>query len=658
MNSTAEGSSSSSEVEDADEIADLEPSCKRPKRDEISTNHTHRCGDRSNSTEVMSSSSSSIDIYVRCQDVNTSRCQNLSESGISSRSGSPRGGSCSPPAGGRASTSPAHSSVDRCQWGVVGGVECCSDGCVGSCRTAPPCRYNTSGGSSTGYRCCEGGGTCSRSTTPLPSVDVPGPSRLNIGAGFCHQGRNNSGGGGAGPSINSGNCGGRYCVSGAGGRSGGCRYVQKHSTNAKLINRTRGPSSEKEGKSLSSNRTTGHRSTSGSGVGRIMMEKWQVGRPDQEQTKIREERRTTMEGEVKGEQIKIKGEPDVKWREDRCRMGESLNRQIIDDQMSNTQCGEPIEVAKLQAKLKQRENELVSQRQENERFLRELQESVECPVCFSVPRAPPVPCCQNGHVICTRCKEKVEHCPTCRIPMTNCVSQVAATIIQRIQHPCDFRDAGCQQRFDINAIDQHEERCMYRLVRCPHWACDEMISLTSLTSHVISAECGDNYMTKPLPYQEEIEYTRALDDRDGSSFWRPSLLQFQNITFYLQIEKSGKNGQWYFFVQMEASSAECENFETRITVCKNTTSDRFSISYHGKVCSIDIKGAEELDQGACGLSVRDAVMERIFTVDTTSGQEGSKSHNGEKEEGEVGDHGEEGERYKFWVKVDIFNVDD
>ena len=28
-----------------------------------------------------------------------------------------------------------------------------------------------------------------------------------------------------------------------------------------------------------------------------------------------------------------------------------------------------------------------------------------------------------------------------------------------------------------------------------------------------SAECGDNYMAKPLPYQEEIEYTRALDDQ-------------------------------------------------------------------------------------------------------------------------------------------------
>ena len=93
--------------------------------------------------------------------------------------------------------------------------------------------------------------------------------------------------------------------------------------------------------------------------------------------------------------------------------------------------------------------------------------------------------------------------------------------------------------------------CRFRLVRCPHWACDEQISVTNLTSHVLSSECGDNYMSNPLPYQEEIEYTRALDDHDGRSFWRPSLLQFENITFYLQVEKMDK--QWYFYVQMEVS---------------------------------------------------------------------------------------------------------
>ena len=99
-------------------------------------------------------------------------------------------------------------------------------------------------------------------------------------------------------------------------------------------------------------------------------------------------------------------------------------------------------------------------------------------------------------------------CPTCRVTMTHCVSQVAATIIQKIQHPCDFREAGCDQRCDINNISAHEESCRFRLVRCPHWACDEQISVTNLTSHVLSAECGDNYMSNPLPYQEEIEYTR------------------------------------------------------------------------------------------------------------------------------------------------------
>ena len=91
--------------------------------------------------------------------------------------------------------------------------------------------------------------------------------------------------------------------------------------------------------------------------------------------------------------------------------------------------------------------------------------------------------------------------------MTNCVSQVAATIIQRIQHPCDFRDAGCDTRCDINSISAHEDSCRYRVVRCPHWACDEQVSVTHLTSHVLAqgdngdSGCGDNYMNKPLPYQ-------------------------------------------------------------------------------------------------------------------------------------------------------------
>ena len=58
------------------------------------------------------------------------------------------------------------------------------------------------------------------------------------------------------------------------------------------------------------------------------------------------------------------------------------------------------------------------------------------------------------------------------------------------------------------------------------------------------------------------------------------------------MEKQDK--QWYFYVQMEGSSSECERFESRVSVCKFPNSDRHSISYYGKVCPIDIKGNHNL----------------------------------------------------------------
>ena len=101
------------------------------------------------------------------------------------------------------------------------------------------------------------------------------------------------------------------------------------------------------------------------------------------------------------------------------------------DEPSSSHCNDPagapqLELSRLQAQLVEREQQLEQQRSEAETFLRELQESVMCPVglqiffylkigtifnyqvCLSIPRQPPVPCCQNGHVICTKCKERVE----------------------------------------------------------------------------------------------------------------------------------------------------------------------------------------------------------------------------------------------------------
>ena len=43
-----------------------------------------------------------------------------------------------------------------------------------------------------------------------------------------------------------------------------------------------------------------------------------------------------------------------------------------------------------------------------------LKRALECPVCFETPKAGPLYQCENGHILCSGCIEKVQECPQCR----------------------------------------------------------------------------------------------------------------------------------------------------------------------------------------------------------------------------------------------------
>ena len=58
----------------------------------------------------------------------------------------------------------------------------------------------------------------------------------------------------------------------------------------------------------------------------------------------------------------------------------------------------------LRSRLLETEEKLSTLNASHNKLLQDLHDFVECPVCFNVPRLPPVTCCRNGHLICNRCR--------------------------------------------------------------------------------------------------------------------------------------------------------------------------------------------------------------------------------------------------------------
>jgi E3 ubiquitin-protein ligase SIAH1 len=50
--------------------------------------------------------------------------------------------------------------------------------------------------------------------------------------------------------------------------------------------------------------------------------------------------------------------------------------------------------------------------------IEQLNELLECPVCFVVPISGPLKTCKSGHMVCGSCEPKLTNgCPLCREPI-------------------------------------------------------------------------------------------------------------------------------------------------------------------------------------------------------------------------------------------------
>ena len=74
-----------------------------------------------------------------------------------------------------------------------------------------------------------------------------------------------------------------------------------------------------------------------------------------------------------------------------------------------------------------------------------LEELCECPICMKVPKTGQIFQCKRGHIICEKCNEKCQECPTCKLPKENIRALFVENLIATAGVPilCSFDTHGC-----------------------------------------------------------------------------------------------------------------------------------------------------------------------------------------------------------------------
>ncbi|KAH8034641.1 hypothetical protein HPB51_000102 [Rhipicephalus microplus] len=110
----------------------------------------------------------------------------------------------------------------------------------------------------------------------------------------------------------------------------------------------------------------------------------------------------------------------------------------------------------------------------------------ECPVCFDYV-LPPILQCQNGHLVCSPCRQKLTCCPTCRGPIGNIRNLAMEKVANTVFFPCKYSLTGCPALLSHSDKPEHEEACEFRpyLCPCPGASCKWQGSLDQVMAHLV-----------------------------------------------------------------------------------------------------------------------------------------------------------------------------
>ena len=224
-----------------------------------------------------------------------------------------------------------------------------------------------------------------------------------------------------------------------------------------------------------------------------------------------------------------------------------------------------------------------------ESTLSKLEKSLECPVCYKIPRNLPISCCEAGHIVCQLCRGRVTICPTCRGSLdSNMTNSLAANQIMLVDHKCKFAFYGCDVKMKLDEIVVHEKTCPERTIICPRSQCKEEVQLRKFTKHATKSKCSvpRDAQSKPILY-ELAPPGCEFNPNENQSF-RIMSFQDHDRTFYLLSFYLATKKCFIFSVMLPDDVETASKYKVRFTVLHDRhQSHQRSLIFEGLVLSIE-----------------------------------------------------------------------
>jgi len=224
----------------------------------------------------------------------------------------------------------------------------------------------------------------------------------------------------------------------------------------------------------------------------------------------------------------------------------------------------------------------------------------ECPVCLRVPREAPVYQCARGHCVCSGCHEKLSKChfpkcPVCRIALGKIRNRIFESMLDFLEHPCQFSFYRCNEEAKKSAIEVHERDCEHRLVNCVLAKCKIRIPLSMLIDHVeeahgatplqlVQSSSGGgcqrlHFKTRPkmLAKKRRDKWTEILE------------VQGRHFVFAL---KRSSDGQWFSWVSLVGPTADCRGFKYSVKLFSDEQEEEVTPSHSGFCTPLDMSTHE------------------------------------------------------------------